>query len=149
MQALITICLALGIRKATSTLIKFPAFVLTPAFTFWTFGPVASTSCCIYRKNEQKIHLSYRLTWINAFLTSFIAGGLLAYRVEISNHYELRGVLPSIVIGFGITLALLALSFLTLIFIQCPGKCSCLCCSESCLPMKPKAIYNTETEENC
>merc|ERR1712223_1724192 len=85
---MITISLALGIPKATATIIKFPAFVLTPAFTFWTFGPVASTACCIYRKNEPKIHLSYRFTWINALLTSCISGGLLVYAWFYQFYYE-------------------------------------------------------------
>ena len=56
-QALVTIYLALGIRKAMSTIITFPAIVLTPAFTFWSFGPVSSKTCCIYKRNEPKIHL--------------------------------------------------------------------------------------------
>ena len=138
---MITLNVALGIRKATATIIRFPAFIFSPAFTFWTFGPVPSTSCCIYRKKEPKIHLSYRFTWINAFLTSCITGGFLAYRFsELWDPYHSQ--------YFYSALALLSLSLITLVLIQFLGKCSRLC-SESCLPMKPKTIYNTETEEKC
>lgn len=139
LQALITLFVALGIQKATSTIIKFPAFVLTAAFTLWTFGPVSSTSCCIYRIKEPKIHLSYRFTWINAVLTSCITGGLCF--VELWEPFT-----TGMIFG-GISLALLSFSLITLALIQCLKRCSCLCCSYSCVPIKPKTIYNTEMEE--
>ena len=143
LQALVTIYMALGIRKATSTIIKFPAIVLTPAFTFWAFGPISSNACCVYKREEPKIHLSYRLTWINALFTSCMTGGLLAYAGFMTSWY------PGFAIIFFTACALVPLSLLTLVLIQCLPKCSCCPCNENCLPMKPKVIYDTEKMEKC
>ena len=140
--------MALGIRKATTTIIQFPAIVLTPAFTFWTFGPISSTSCCIYKKNEPMIYLSYRFTWINALLTSCITVGLLAYawfydyyRVMYEPEYYYSAcALVSLIWN--------QLSLITLAMIQCLGKCPCIS-KDKHLPMKPKVIYHTEKMEKC
>ena len=64
-----TLSLSLGIKKAATTVIAHPALVLTPVFSFWTFGPRTSGRCCAYKIAEPKICLSFRLTWINSILT--------------------------------------------------------------------------------
>ena len=147
-QALVTIYLALGIPKATSTIIIFPAIVLTPAFSFWTFGPVSSTFCCIYKKKEPNIHLSYRFTWINALFTSCMTGGLLMYvqlGVQLKENYGPRIDGTSMFYG---SCALVLFPLVSLLLIHCLGKCACLC-NENCFPMKPKVIYDTRTGEKC
>ena len=154
LQALVTIYMALGIRKATSTIIKFPAIVLTPAFTFWAFGPISSNACCVYKREEPKIHLSYRFTWINAIFTSCTTAGLMAYAWFVNRDLIWGSRVANWVRGlyellFYVGCALFPLSFLTLVLIQCLPKCSCCPCNENCLPMKPKVIYDTEKMEKC
>ena len=159
--------MALGIRRATSTIINFPAIVLTPAFTFWTFGPISSSSTCnIYKKNESKIHLSYRLTCINALFTTFMTVVLLACAWFVirheENHYAWYEIKNLYIEGFGFNIygifflgtfilawALAMFSVLSLVLVMCLGKCS-RCplpvCPDSCLPclpMRPKTEYDT------
>ena len=47
-----------------------PALLLTPALTFWTFGPIKSGGCCDDWRKQTEICLSFKLTWINALLTT-------------------------------------------------------------------------------
>ena len=155
-----TLFLALGVRKATSIIIKFPAIALTPAFTFWAFGPISSTSCCIYKKKEPKIKLRYRFTWINALLTSLISAGFLAYAwfkdVDIGHGIlndgffskGFRGPLATKRISFLTACILIPFSLLTLLLIQCIGKSPCQSIDKH-LPMKPKVTYDFEKNEKC
>jgi len=71
-QALVTLLYALGFTRGLATIAKYPAFVIMPVFTFWTFG------------GSSQIKLSFRLTWINTLIT-------LAGEIEGSN--EFKGVL--------------------------------------------------------
>ena len=71
-QALVTILCTLGFTRGLATIAKYPAFVIMPVFTFWTFG------------GSSQIKLSFRLTWINTLIT-------LAGEIEGSNG--LKGVL--------------------------------------------------------
>ena len=151
-QALGAIYLALGIRRATSILSTFPALVLTPMFTFWTFGPISSKGCCVYRKNETKIHLSFRLTWINAIFTSCINGGFLAY-AWVHNIVNVRNIYKTPLSWndecFIVACYMAPLPIVSLLLIQFLGKCSCCCCKpfkENCLPLTQKVIYNTTTD---
>ena len=146
LQGLATFYLTLGLRKATSTLIIFPALLLTPVFSFWTFGPISSKHHCIYKIKEPKIHLSYRLTWINTIFTSGMTGGFLAgwfefryFGIPIYNHQE-----------WHLACTFVLISLLSLALIQFLSKFSCVCSTtfqENCLPMTPKVVYDTRTEE--
>ena len=69
LQAFGILFLALGFKGATRTIATHPATLLTPVFTFWTFGPAKSGGCA-YRRNEKEICISFQLTWVNALLTT-------------------------------------------------------------------------------
>jgi len=141
-----TLCFSLGFRNAMSTMIDHPALVLTPAFSFWTFGPVRANGCCTYRRNEPKICLSFRLTWVNAFLT--LAPMIPLIISEYFRIYE-EGIV-------GIIMWLtLASSIISLLLIQFLDKCKWLCCGclccccwkryeDCCFPMTQKLVYDTE-----
>ena len=150
-----TLCLSLGIKKATTTVIAHPALMLTPVFSFWTFGPPTSGGCCAYKKAEPKIYLSFKLTWINSLLTLCGSFGVVAiYETVISIDppwdlsYLDSGVANSIFAYFLIiTLPLFALAAICLLLIQFLDRCSCCCCKcfkENCLPMTEKVVYDTE-----
>ena len=148
LQALTIIYLTLGFRKATSTLTIFPAIILTPVFSFWTFGPVSPKYCCIYKIKEPNIHLSYRLTWINAIFTSGMTGGFLAawfeFRylgVPIYHHQEWQFACTFVLISL---LSLVLIQFLPKLFAFCNKTFK-----DTCLPMRPKVIYDTSTGEKC
>ena len=101
---------------------------------------------------EPKIHLSYRFTWLNAIFTSCMTGGFLAYAcVElppIGAYCDLNYGSYGAIFYSGC--ALVPLSLLSLLLIQCLGKCSCLCnetLQENCLPMKPSDIRHWEFGE--
>ena len=149
-----TLYLALGIRKATSTVIAHPALIMTPIFSFWTFGPVKSGGCCAYRRSEPKICLSFRLTWFNAVLTFCGTFGLVvAYEAFIKTEYSwsLNGVIspydPVLFLFLIAFLPLFAFAVILLLLIQFMEKCSCCCCccsKDECYPMTEKVVHDTE-----
>ena len=145
-QALMTLCLCLGIKKATLTVIAHPALVLTPTFSFWTFGPRRSGGCCAYKMTEPRICLSFRLTWMNSVLTLFEMLGLMAISETFIN--QSRSFL-SFVYGLFvlINVPIFAAAVICLLFIQFLDKCECCCCGcfeENCLPMTEKTNLDTE-----
>ena len=136
-----------------STIINHPALVLTPAFSFWTYGPVRDNGCCAYRRNEPKICLSFRLTWVNTLLTT---GGMVAL-ILITMHYSiLTGESDDIDFLYLIfSGAFLPLAIICQLLVQFLNKCKwlcfgCLCCccwmryEDCCFPMTQKAVYDTE-----
>ena len=136
-----------------SAIINHPALVLTPAFSFWTYGPVRANGCCAYRRNEPKICLSFRLTWVNTLLT---VGGMVAL-VLISRHYSiLTGESDDIDFLFLIFVgAFVPLAIICQLLVQFLDKCKWLCCGclccccwkkydDCCFPMTQKIVYDTE-----
>ena len=137
-----------------STIMDHPALVLTPAFSFWTFGPLRA-GVCAYRRKETKICLSFWLTWINTFLT---IGGIAAL-IRFYEHYSglISGVnYDHVFLGFWAGV-LVAIAIISLLLIQFVDKCKwlmfwfcgCLyCCwkryEDRCFPMTQKIVYNTE-----
>ena len=168
-QAILSLYLSLGIKKATSTVIALPALVLTPVFSFFTFGPHKSGGCCPYKKSEQKICLSFRLSWINAVLTICGISGAAAaiYHLEtirLSDKQlskidlntcaaikvkdnECLEFLLDIWGNFNYIFYIFGLASICLLLIQFLDRCSCLCCGcfkEHCLPMTEKSVHDTE-----
>ena len=149
MQAFGTLSCSMGIKKSLSTVIDHPALVLTPAFSFWTFGPVRADGCCAYRRKEAKICLSFRLTWFNTFLTFCGMLALLLITIMIIPERR-RDLLWSL---FG--LCFFAGAIICLLLIQFLDKCKWLCCGflccccwkkyeDCCFPMTQKIVYNAE-----
>ena len=166
-QALMTLCLSLGIKRATQAIIALPALILTPVFSFWTFGPQSSGGYCAYKKMaRQNIELSFRLTWINTLLTLGGSFGVAAiiYNLEKATRQENQlsmdqlNFCDSLHVNHSSCLEitrifsysyLLVFGFalIPLLLIQFLDKCSCFCCrcfKENCLPMTEKSVYDTE-----
>ena len=154
MQAIFTICFALGIKKAIKSIIAQPALVLTPIFSFWTFGPVKSDDGCAYRRSESKICLSFRLTWFNAILSFCGTYAMVTlYESYIRNkgtgYWDRDGTdgTEMLLYFHGTYLPLFALAIICLLLIQFMDKCSSCCCrcyKENCYPMTEKIIFDTE-----
>ena len=166
-QALITLCLSLGIKRATQAIIALPALILTPVFSFWTFGPQSSGGYCAYKKiARQNIEPRFTLTWINTLLTLGGSFGVAAiiYKLEKATrqenqlsmdqlnfcdslHVNHSSCLEITQIFSYSYLLVFGFALIPLLLIQFLDKCSCLCCGcfkEHCLPMTEKYVYDTE-----
>ena len=80
--------MSIGSIKTTKMILKFPAYLNTPMFSFWTMGLVTKNACCFcfccldcsdttkkYYYNRRLIGVSFWYTWINALFTFGIAIG--------------------------------------------------------------------------
>ena len=112
-------CASLGMRKAIKTVINFPAMILTPAFSYWVFGPIESSSSCCKTTRTTRIGVSFLHSWINAVIT--IAGqATYVYLVSVD-------VVPYMYLG------LQFISVLMLALIQLLERCDKdSCCPSSC-----------------
>ena len=158
LQAFLTLCFALGIKKAIIRVVAHPALVLTPFFSFWTFGPVKLDSFCTYRRSETKICLSFRQTWLNAILSFCGTFGMVAlhetfyaqnpWKINLSLILAKKGTDVEVLSWFLVAyLPLLAISIICLLLIQFMDKCSSCCCQsckENCYPMTEKKVLDTE-----
>ena len=67
--------------------IRYPAFVLTPSFGSWTFGPVAqetSSSKCCKPCQSNVLSISYLHTWVNYAIS--LIGIVLTFLAEIESR---------------------------------------------------------------
>ena len=96
-------------------IIMYPALLLTPVFSYWTFGD--PKGCC-KGNPESKLKVSFRLTWVNLAITALGSLGLFLI------HFSLN-------IFYFISWSCLILSWITLIILhnlQKCQKCCCTCC---------------------
>ena len=69
-QAILTLFTTLGPRSAIKVIIFYPALLLMPTFTIWTFGPSSLTKCCSYCCLPKYLKVSFPLSWINLIITT-------------------------------------------------------------------------------
>ena len=156
LQSFVALSLALGFRKATSTVIEYPGLVLTPVFSFWTFGAVKlSGRSNPYRRSEERICLSFRLTWINAVIQFCGMLVLLAVHetwIRTCTPWTFADMEDCWLLFFFVVSFLPTFVFTTIchILIQTMDKCSfwCKCCKETCFPMTEKRIFYAENAES-
>ena len=116
---------SIGFRKTLKTIVNFPAIILTPAFSYWVFGPVESFRCPTWcRGGNSNLGVSFIHTWINVGLTVLgqviFAIYTLAYRHQMLNFVVF-------------SLPLHTLSIIMLILLQFLQKCNCCtCCTTGC-----------------
>lgn len=148
-------------KKATRLFISDPAFVLTPVFSFWTYGPMTSGGCYAYGITEPKISFSFRLTWVNSFVTIVGTFGVVllhdfSIRMGISHLFTAESWLGNqsfLLFFFTYPLPLFALAIICLILVQHLEKCSscyCECFTDNCLPLtdKTETFVTTRVELN-
>ena len=91
-QILGTLLVAVGFKKTFKIIINYPAMIITPMFSYWTFGPIKqdlqSTSkkkCCNnFVTKSQFIGISFWHTWINTILSIICTATGLLERLAIS-----------------------------------------------------------------
>ena len=87
-QAFLIFLFSIGPIKTIKMVLKFPAYLITPMFSFWTMGLVSKNlfCCCFccfdcsdtakkYHYNRRLIGVSFWYTWINAGISFGIAIG--------------------------------------------------------------------------
>ena len=115
---------SIGFRKTLKTVINFPAIILTPAFSYWVFGPVEAFSCQTWcRGGNSRLGLSFLHTWINFTIT---VSGQLVFVILIEPRTGLINFLI-----FSLPFHIFGAIFLILLqFLQ---KCNCCtCCTTGC-----------------
>ena len=126
-------------RKATRLLTSDPAFLLTPVFSFWTYGPTTSGGCYACGMTDPKISFSYRLTWVNSFLTIFgtfvvVVSYDFSIRTDVTTLFtadSLLGHHTFMLFFLTYPFPLFAFALVCLILVQHFEKCSG-CCGASC-----------------
>merc|ERR1712107_115256 len=58
----------IGPKNSFKIILQYPAIVLTPVFSYWTFGDPKS---CWRRNPDNKLKVSFRMTWGNVVMTVF------------------------------------------------------------------------------
>ena len=76
LQGMLGILVSCGWKRAWKVALNFPAIILTPVFSFWTFGDKKGGYFCKTQTNR-KIQLSFTLSWINFSLSVIANTGLL------------------------------------------------------------------------
>ena len=82
LQAFFLIWKTIGIRHTIAIILKFPAILLTPAFSFWIIGPYGkmhSKATSSQFIQEKFLIVSYFHSWINAAMT--LAGAIITWTV--------------------------------------------------------------------
>ena len=69
-QGFICLVLTLGPKQAFKMSIRYPAMVIMPIFTIWTFGPTSMKKCFSACCQNQLIKVSYPLTWLNLIIST-------------------------------------------------------------------------------
>ena len=69
-QAILTLFTTLGPRSAIKVIIFYPALLLMPTFTIWTFGPSSLMKCCKSCCLPKSLKISFPLSWINLIITT-------------------------------------------------------------------------------
>ena len=142
--------MALGIKNAYKVLMKYPAIMLTPAFSVWTIGPTVNPikSRCGY-SGIKTFRVSYFHTLVNILITGAgcIAFTFLCLKWEDKILWDGTLGIPAwivfliyIVGGIG--------SMLLLILIDKCKKCFCIHCQNNCFPATELVIYNAQDDLN-
>ena len=152
-QSLICLSLTIGLRKLPATIIKYPALLLTPVFSNWTFGCASGCSC----RGRNHLKVSWWLTWGNLVITTFgvwslfgicYANGHKFHRGYDSFFRVMTDFSPSGAGLLGIPCStLLSLSWITLIILQILPKCHnccCMCCQTNCFPVFQETVLDAD-----
>ena len=135
--------LGIGFRKTMKTLLRFPALILMPVWTFWMIGPrsqfsISKWRCLKLGNNNKTLVVSFFWTWLNACLT--LLGHLIFFFIFVlpitsESTYFYRDITEMLkIILYSIPWSLLILSLVLLIVLQCLDRCKqripC-CCGNS------------------
>ena len=121
MQSLIVLFSTIGSKKSCKMILQYPGLILTPIFSYWTFGD--PKGCC-KRNPENKLRVSFRLTWGNLIITSI--GTIAVITDSIIMIHNARGDEEMISLGL-VLFSPLILSWITFIILHNLQKCQRRC----------------------
>ena len=115
---------SIGFRKTQKTVVNFPALILTPAFSYWVFGPVEAFSCQTWcRGGNSRLGLSFLHSWINFIIT--VSGQLVFVILKDPREALINFLVTSFPFHVFGAIFLILLQFLQ--------KCNCCtCCTTGC-----------------
>ena len=117
---IVSLTATVGIRKIFKLTIKYPAVILLPLFTPFTFGPASSNPGC---KPSGQIRIHYGLTGLNLFILG--AEILLLTFIDVAPNWKCKIYQPTALATLGLT------AFFTMTVILTDLKS---CCSKKCKP---------------
>jgi hypothetical protein len=140
-----------GWKNALETCLDYPALLMMPTFSMWSFGASEKKSYCSCQKTSE-IGVSFTVTFINSMIT---LGGIaitsvyLLQQLEVSEHLlENASNLEVLIILF---IGPVIVSMILIGIVACLDNlscCSCSCCCDCCLPMTERdSIFKTEKED--
>ena len=129
LQASLIFLKGLGPKRAIKLIVKYPAILLTPIFSFWTFGPAKILSnskwCCGYcSTSDSCIGVSFLFTFLNVHITISVSISQIIIFSEIF-HLHFGGIFLMIVT----TIPLLSFGFLCILILSCDGTVCLLFCT--------------------
>ena len=120
---------------------RHPALIVTPMFSFWTFGPTIRCSCgqcyCSAFKVGHKIQISAKLTWLNIVI-SFAGVAGFCWVLDLHPHNR-----P---IPFYIMIPSVVLVILIQTLDYCKS-CCCRACITHCYPVTKLTTLDPTTME--
>jgi len=98
-----------GWKKALVTCFDYPALLLMPSFSMWSFGASEKTSLCNRQRNSE-VGVSFTVTFINSLIT---IGGLAITSIYMSQHdafvQTVQGIIERVAKEDGVTLEVVIL----------------------------------------
>ena len=124
---MIVILASLGPKHAFKVAIQYPAIILMPIFTTWTFGPPSLKKYCTSSSETKLLKMSFPLTWLNLILTTLLYT-FINFQSSTFAQFPLQIAVP-----FG-TLPFIIVIWVTFIVVQLLEKyppstiCQSCCC---------------------
>ena len=127
-----------GFKKALQTVKDYPAMLLLPAFSVWTYGSIEKGSChnC---QSSQKIGLSFANTFLNASYTLFLEILVLIIYIPTMGYENLKAWGINVAtLSLFLMIPMIVISIIFMSVVSCMDMCSfcsCSCCCDYLLPM--------------
>ena len=120
---------AFGLRKSFLLFFRFPAVILLPMFTPFTFGPVTANNCdCKLTKSPME--LSFTFTYINVVISA-IGGTIFSFDCGYSSGIK----------SLAITWVVFVIQLVFIVIFHL-FDLSCLCCCNFCFPFTKRETFD-------
>ena len=139
---------AFGFRKSIVLFFRFPAAILLPMFTPFTFGPVirSCSLCCSSCKTESEcdcelakspMELSFMFSYINVIISALGVIAFLFTTINWTYGFKASEGDKTIAIIFGISVIQLVFIGIFHLFEK-----KCLCCCNFCFPFTKRETFD-------
>ena len=126
---MVIMALTVGLTKSVRMVLQYPALLLTPVFSYWTFGDM--TGFCM-GNDKNHLQVSFRLTWGNVIITLMGNLGLVvAHSITKPLTYTWRGttLLEDSLHLHLVSGSCFVVSVFTLFILQKLQNCQRFCCA--------------------